>query len=179
MGGIIDYIKISTKKPNVRQFTKFLKKNYDNKKLVGIEIGVATGRNALSLLQNLDIDKLYLVDPYLFHPEKYKEHPFNIAKKNLKKYSDRIVWIKLRSEQAIDKIPKDVDFVYIDGDHSYDYVVKDVNLYWNKVKKNGILGGHDFVPCYFGVVQAVCEFKEKMKLDIFGKDGDWWFIKNK
>ena len=36
----------------------------DKKSLVGVEIGVAGGEHALSLLRTLDIQKLYLIDPY-------------------------------------------------------------------------------------------------------------------
>jgi hypothetical protein len=32
--------------------------------LVGIEIGVAAGEHAISLLENLNIERLYLIDPY-------------------------------------------------------------------------------------------------------------------
>ena len=34
------------------------------KDLIGVEIGVFEADHALSLLENLDIKKLYLVDPY-------------------------------------------------------------------------------------------------------------------
>lgn len=40
--------------------------------LIGIEIGVAGGEHALSLLKTLDIDKLYLIDPYEMY-ESYTE----------------------------------------------------------------------------------------------------------
>ena len=35
--------------------------------LVGIEIGVYEGEHALSLLKNLNIKRLYLIDPYVIH----------------------------------------------------------------------------------------------------------------
>ena len=40
--------------------------------LIGIEIGVAGGEHALSLLTTLDIKKLYLIDPYEMY-ESYTE----------------------------------------------------------------------------------------------------------
>lgn len=48
-----------------------------------------------------------------------------------------------------------VDFLWIDGDHSYEGVKKDISLYLEKVKSGGIIGGHDFnVP---SVRRAVIE----------------------
>jgi len=66
------------------------------------------------------------------------------------------------------------DFVYIDAAHTYEEVLLDCKAWYPKIKKNGILAGHDYfpderiwrgLPC--GVYQAVNEFvKEKrMKVD--------------
>lgn len=55
-----------------------------------------------------------------------------------------------------------LDFVFIDANHSYDYVRRDILAWQPKVKSGGIISGHDFrEPC--GVEQAVEE--------IFGKNG--------
>jgi cephalosporin hydroxylase len=37
-----------------------------------------------------------------------------------------------------------VDFVYVDGDHSYDACFADLRAWWPKVKAGGFLGGHDY-----------------------------------
>jgi hypothetical protein len=39
---------------------------------------------------------------------------------------------------------KSVDFVFIDGDHSYDAVVRDIKAWGPKIKSGGILSGHDY-----------------------------------
>jgi len=39
-----------------------------------------------------------------------------------------------------------LDFVYIDGDHSFDAVVRDVILWSNKVRPGGIVAAHDYCP---------------------------------
>ena len=36
------------------------------------------------------------------------------------------------------------DFIYIDADHSYDAVVKDIHAWWPKVRIGGVLAGHDY-----------------------------------
>ncbi len=38
---------------------------------------------------------------------------------------------------------KKIDFLFIDGDHTYDGVKKDFNLYKQLVKKGGIIALHD------------------------------------
>ena len=40
------------------------------KHLTGVEIGVDEGKNAISILKNLNIIKLYLVDPWIEYYEK-------------------------------------------------------------------------------------------------------------
>ena len=49
-----------------------------------------------------------------------------------------------------------LDFVFIDGDHSFDYVVQDI-IYWSKkVKSGGIIACHDYYPFHdCGVMNAV------------------------
>jgi predicted O-methyltransferase YrrM len=37
-----------------------------------------------------------------------------------------------------------VDFVFIDADHSYESVVKDIKAWLSKIKKGGIISGHDY-----------------------------------
>ena len=57
------------------------------------------------------------------------------------------------------------DLVYIDADHTYEGVKSDLLAWWPKVRKGGILSGHDFCEItvaggriVFGVVRAVKEF---------------------
>ena len=51
------------------------------------------------------------------------------------------------------------NFVYIDGDHSYDGVKRDIELYLPKIKEGGIIGGHDYNKKEWeGVVKAVNEY---------------------
>lgn len=49
------------------------------------------------------------------------------------------------------------DFIYIDGNHEYDAVKKDIELYLPKVKQNGFIGGHDYIPHFDGVIKVVNE----------------------
>ena len=178
---------------NPRPFTRFLKEN-NKKELVGVEIGVLDGWNALDMLENLPIKKLYLIDPYKQYKgyDEYKENPEEsqkvldrkkeIAIKALKKYKDKIQFVYLFSEEA-SKLFKDnsLDFVYIDGIHQYEYVKKDIELYFLKIKKGGILGGHDYYLCdeskksNCGVVKAVRKIFPLNRISFMNTD--WWVKK--
>ena len=51
----------------------------------------------------------------------------------------------------------DYDFIYIDGSHTYESVKRDLELYLPKLKKGGIIGGHDYSQIWPGVIEAVNE----------------------
>lgn len=146
-----------------RPFIKFLSK-YKN--LVGAEIGVRYGCNALRIFNFLNLNKLYLIDK-----SKTKD-----AEINLEKYKDKIIWLVGTSKEMYKNIDDNsLDFVYIDGDHRYEYVKSDILLYFPKVKETGWIGGHDYKDIARGraVMKAVHE--------MFGNDitvqppwWDWW-----
>ena len=61
------------------------------------------------------------------------------------RFFDNIILHKDFSYNVADKFEdKSMDFIYIDGDHSYDQVKQDLEMYLPKLKDNGIIGGHDY-----------------------------------
>lgn len=69
-----------------------------------------------------------------------------------------------------------LDFVFIDACHEYEAVKDDILVWLPKVKKNGILAGHDYYAPTPGVIQAVDEiFGER--LDKSYIDELCWLIK--
>ena len=54
--------------------------------------------------------------------------------------SDSVSTSKLYKDQS-------VDFVFIDGDHRYEMVFKDIEAWFPKVKIGGIIAGHDYAWC--------------------------------
>jgi len=166
-----------------KEAIKFAKDYFKNKPIKSIEIGIFKGQNSEDIIKNLNIKKNYLIDPYTQY-EDYKSDGYydklKIAKKEalnrLKKWSNKIIWIRDYSEKAIKKISEEVDFIYVDGNHEYEYVKKDLQLYWIKLKKGGILSGHDIQS--LGVSNAVLEFAKEKNLEVhFGDRRDWWIIK--
>lgn len=65
---------------------------------------------------------------------------------------------KPSNEAAMDFNDGSCDVVYIDMEHTYEAVIKDIELWLPKVKSGGYLAGHDYDPrLHPGVVQAVNE----------------------
>ena len=148
-------------RPSVH-FAKCLGNNLDC-----VEVGVKEGENALRILKTLDVGRLYLIDP-VFNSK---------AHKRLKPFGERVVWLTTTSDEALKDLPKKVDFVYIDGDHSFEQVSKDMKNYYKILKTKGILAGHDI--SHKGVSKAVCEFVYKNKIQPFIRSPDWWIRKEK
>ena len=175
-----------------RPSTKFIKNTLAGS-LVGAEIGVLLGKNAESMLNTLNIEKLYLIDPYIH----YKENIHHIAQnfpsaltraiEKLFRFKDKIVWVKEMSADAVRRVPNNLDFVYIDGNHTYKYVKADLENYWPKIRKGGVLAGHDYflnsimirgkVVQAIEVKKAVDEFVKENNLDLNLKAPDWWVVK--
>ena len=153
--------------------------------LVGAEIGVAYGGNARHILQELNIKKLYLIDPYtsvkgVQREKAARKSTFKGAQKLLKPWDDRIVWLNDISSKAAKRIPDlSLDFVYIDGDHRLGPVIQDIRLYWPKIKMGGLMAGHDYFYKRPEVVEAVnhCFKSVESKQCLGSKSVDWWVWK--
>jgi hypothetical protein len=161
--------------------------------LTGIEIGVAGGEHALSILKTLQISRLYLIDPYEMY-ESYTEganhygidqKPLRdtekIARELLEPYSEKLVWVKNFSSEAVNEIKELVDFVYIDGNHQLEFVTEDIENYFPLVRDGGVIGGHDFYNGFQrehdGVVNSVTSFAIKNSLTLRVEMPDWWIEK--
>ncbi len=158
--------------------------------LVGAEIGIGEGAHASFYLSVLDIDVIFLIDPYIV----YENERIIVSEEGIKKrekeahiklaeYKHKITWIKEKSTDAAELIADNsLDFVYIDGNHAYEFVTKDISLYYPKVKEGGLFSGHDYN--YESVKKAVNEFVNKQKLKLHTehyangkKNFDWWIWK--
>lgn len=165
-------------RPMIRTIKTLHKNN-----LIGVEIGVMKGYNSYNIIKLLSIKHLYLVDPYFQgYTDGIRKLDYSsceiIARKLLKPFKNKITFIKKDSSSAIDDIPDNLDFVYIDGNHQMEFVLKDCELYFPKIKKGGFLGGHDFYAgISTGVPNAVFTFVKKYNLSLNGSKDDWWIVK--
>ena len=153
--------------------------------LKGVEIGVAEGLNAESILKALNMKSLYLVDPYqpyyrkdtlVIHHVKEEQQMKGRLENALA--SGQVIHLKCPSSEAVSFVPDDLDFVYIDGNHDYEHVYADLQAYWNKVRLGGIIGGHDFyIRDYIDLIKAVIDFSRLYDLEIHGDYTDYWIVK--
>ena len=66
--------------------------------------------------------------------------------------------LKMKSVDALAHFPDgSLDFVYIDADHHYAFVSADIRAWKSKLRRGGILAGHDYSAKEPGVRRAVDE----------------------
>ena len=132
---------------------KEIGKEFPNGK--GVEVGTFKGEFSKEIMENWE-GSLYMVDVWRpLSNEEYLDssnhgnHETQIygeAINNIKGFEDRAVMVRATSEIASDMFEDNsLDFVYIDANHAYDYVVQDIELWYPKVKEGGYLCGHDYI----------------------------------
>ena len=172
-------------------FSIFLQKLKDlNKKdMIGIEIGCYAGEST-ELFVNSGLFKIfYGIDPWengydpldITNDVVIPAEPVFDARF---KGNTIIRKIKNKSENVANNFQNEsIDFIYIDGNHQYQAVKKDLELYYPKIKINGIISGHDYEISektfhIKGVKKAVNEFfKDKSTFITTFCDSSWMIIK--
>jgi predicted O-methyltransferase YrrM len=107
---------------------------------------------------------------------------FLTGKRLLRNYSTdakvRLINDDSRSQRTIDKLKRtldgaSIDLLYIDGDHSYEGVKSDFEMYSNLVKDGGIVMLDDIDnQDYLGVVEAWNEISAKHETSTIGRPGE-------
>lgn len=131
-------------RPSILEISKRVK----NELLLGVEIGVKTGINSESILNVLNMKILYLVDSWTNYDniDCIYDDIDNYYQEVITKFAkcENVLIYKMLSSEFVKKIKDNsLDFVYIDGNHYYDYALQDLELYYEKVKPHGFLCGHD------------------------------------
>lgn len=149
---------------SIHDFGTFLKEK--GLLYAGAEVGVAEGRSSLEFM-NWGFEKLYLVDMWAHIPNQHGDsaspqvwHNLNLTgcKEKMKPFGDKVIFLKGDSVAMSSKIkPNSLGFVYIDANHSYEGALRDLKAWTPKLKKGGIMAGHDYNHIY-GVKEAVNEF---------------------
>lgn len=114
-----------------------------------VEIGSWKGRSTIWLGIGSKMGgnlKIYSVDPHQGHKhwtdkiETFEEFKRNIRNANV---DDIVTPIVKTSEEAAKNFDKPIKLIFIDGNHEYDYVKLDVELWIPKVMDGGIIAFHD------------------------------------
>lgn len=134
---------------------------------VGVEIGTDHGQYAEQICAGVPGLKLTCVDPWTPYTEGKEVHDQENIDQIYKEAQDRLTkydtkFMKMTSMEAVRFIPDNsLDFVFIDGNHSYSYVKEDITEWTKKVKPGGIVAGHDYKvdpENDYGVIEAVGEY---------------------
>lgn len=168
----------------------------------GAEIGVRTGKFSEILCTHVKgLKKLYSIDPWGLVAEdpisrdylrKYGAPVFDKiyrqATRRLRKYPICEMIKKTSLEAVLDFEYDCLDFVYIDGAHTFDYVMVDIIEWAKRVRKGGIISGDDYQPLRKGnVIAAVDTYIQAHGIETLnilqpkeegsGIAPQWWFVK--
>ena len=141
---------------------------------VGAELGVLAGDFSNEILRIVQPKTLYLIDTFAsedwawiedkrFTPERH----YHFVEERFKREigEERVVLKRGNSWEVLAGFPDAFfDFVYIDADHSYQAVKKDLETAGLKVKEAGLIALNDYISFdhqnqrKYGVVEAVNEF---------------------
>jgi hypothetical protein len=152
------------------------------KNSVGAEIGVWKGDFSDRILKALNPKELHLIDPWKHQSSAvYKYAWYGGLAKNGQDEMDRHyaavcsrfdeparrAQVKIHrgfSADVLGQFPDDFfDWVYIDGNHMYEYVKQDLDLSFRKTKVGGLVAGDDYVNGQWwkdGVKKAVDEWAQ-------------------
>jgi len=155
----------------------------------GAEIGVAEGRYSKMICDHNPGVRLLCVDTWQKYsgnsrggPQSQHDRNYEIAQRILAPFDTTIV--KAFSMDAVNNVElESLDFVYIDGNHAFDFVMQDIIEWGKRVRKGGIISGHDYY--HFrgaGVVEAVDAYTlahgiAQWFLTNESKEKSWFWVK--
>ena len=135
-------------RPIFAQHTKLeheaLQRNARGRRCI-VEIGVAECASALALREVMASDgTLYLIDPYHLSRIRWINAQSRAAKTAVSRCATaKVNWIKQFSFDAVKGWDQPIDFLFIDGDHAKDSVIRDWNEWHRFVRPGGRVAFHD------------------------------------
>lgn len=156
---------------------QYVKQHGDTKKMTMIEIGSYAGEST-QMFSN-EFKSVIAIDPFIndYDPNDITCSYMELEKvydtfKEVVDRSDNIKHIRMTSDDAVESLTEtSVDFIYIDGLHTYEQIKKDIINYLPLLKPNCLIGGHDYHRNWDGVVRGINELLEKP--DVTFSDTSW------
>lgn len=144
----------------------------------GAEVGCAGGNTTGKLLRNCPRLKLIAVDLWDIPGQgsgQYDNWDFNVIytkfERNTRFDRHRLTVLKGLSWEMAERVEDgSLDFVFIDADHAYESVIKDIRAWTPKLRPGGMISGHD--THFVGVLQAINEIIPEWKAA--GVDHVWY-----
>jgi cephalosporin hydroxylase len=155
----------------------YINDHVDTKTLTMVEVGSYAGESTEIFAKHFK--KVIAIDPYIndYDPKDITCRYMELEKvffefDKVLTLNKNITHIRKTSDEAIkDLIGLEFDFVYIDGLHTYEQVLIDIENYSKIVKVGGFIGGHDYHPNVGGVMRAVDESIKTPKIKFL--DTSW------
>jgi hypothetical protein len=117
---------------------------------MGYKVGAEIGVYKAEYTKDAGL-KIFGVDPWLdysdYHNTKGQErisYLYEHAKRVVAPYPNCTLIKKTSVEAAAEFEDESLDFVYIDANHLLQYVIEDICVWSKKVKKGGVISGHDY-----------------------------------
>lgn len=173
----------------------FLQQMIDDKGFKRIaEVGVWKAAFSTHILSNCpQVEKVYSIDPWKVwpkkdyvdgknnHSQKKFDSIYNRVQKRLSVFEDRSELIRDTSVGGSQHVKDgELDLVWIDANHGYEWVKEDIHTWVPKVRPGGIVAGDDYNPDFLGCIKAVneyCYIRDIVFSIIPG--GVWYFEKDK
>ena len=145
--------------PKEALFSYNLLSSFDDSEKSFIEVGVLTGAWSLNLLRNFDVIKGYGIDPYPNLNSIKSQLLDDVSQYNFHLYSS---FLELPSISNL------ISMIHIDGLHTEEAVLSDINFSLPLLRDNGILIVDDYLHPYFpGIASALYKSIETHNLSPF------------
>lgn len=148
-----------------------------------VEIGSYLGASACFISRGLRLvssnreARLYCVDTWMNDAmTEGQRDTYEEFSENTRPYGGMIIPLRARSEEAAAGLLAKVDFLFVDGDHSYEGVSSDIRSWFPKLSAGAVVVFHDYGWAE-GVKRAVAEFVRPLEVapgQVF--DNTYWTI---
>lgn len=133
-----------------------------------VECGSAEGYFSADILRWPNCGQLILVDTWAripgqsgdgSSPQEWHDKNYNAAMQRIDFAKEKVKILRgLTWDMAAQVADESLDLLYLDACHTYECVMEDLNKWFPKVKKGGIIAGHDYKNRAYGVYPAVWNF---------------------
>lgn len=142
-----------------------------------VEVGCWKGRSTFALLTGCVRGRVYAVDHWLGSPserdtnhrEAVEGDVFEIFVNNVGLFANLEIVRAESSEAATRFADRSIDMIFLDGDHEFEAVARDIAVWLPKCRT--LFCGHDRM--FDGVAQAIFE----AGLEVYAGPGSIWYVK--